>query len=105
MTNLPPWPLQLQVGTKDLFMRWLPVHSCAHFGCITNDWFAFEDTNDKSINVCLTITNSTQADMPCFCDDACTRYKDCCYDYSWSCRISVDFPSSMAYEPGSMVLP
>lgn len=79
--NLSPWPTQLIPGGR--YYRWLPKYSCANFGCNDLNWM--DGFNSKG-EVKVWFLNPDSS-APCYCDDACTRYKDCCYDYQWTCRV------------------
>jgi len=75
---VPPWPMQLNPG-GDHF-QWVPRESCAVQGCTDLDW----STNQGQ----ACVTGAQPGGMSCYCDDACTNYKDCCYDYHSVCKTS-----------------
>jgi hypothetical protein len=79
--NLPPWPVQVhEAGPR---FNWIPRYSCRVGGCIGDLPWNDLNSGGACYNEALTYGN------PCYCDAACTRFKDCCYDFIWSCKISV----------------
>jgi len=62
----------------------------------TDDYNSFTAANNY---ICL---ENPLPVAPCMCDDACTRYRDCCYDYQWTCRSSVGTNFDSAYQPAEV---
>lgn len=81
--NLSPWPQKLEKEGDEY--KWIPYHSCYKQGCVRYRW----KTNFVTTKTEVLCQEGTV--KPCSCDDACTRYKDCCYDYQWACGSSIGF--------------
>ncbi len=69
---------------KNVTLKWVPSQSCAVIGCSKLTWYDVPNA-DQTNGVCF--MGSLAPGVACYCDDACTRYKDCCYDYQYTCKV------------------
>lgn len=85
---LNPWPLQIEndVGHDKVEVRLIPKLSCFRKGCDKKTWKKlFTDTGVEQ--ALLMQVNEPDPVVPCFCDDACTKFVDCCIDYMFECAV------------------
>lgn len=86
---------------NNLVLRALPPRSCVFLGCSLSSWKTAHQGNfeklDGSSEVKFNLTStpnenffcaqrSSTATGTCFCDDSCTRLRDCCQDFAYTCR-------------------
>jgi hypothetical protein len=73
------------------FFRWLPLESCAQTGCTILGW------ETKFLPAAHECFSGALSDSPCYCDDACTKFKDCCYDYQATCKAGSGIVNTFSY--------
>lgn len=74
--SIGPWQT---LFSGDISFAWVPPASCRIEGCMKLDW--------KEISPGLIGIEPDMGSRACYCDDACSRYQDCCLDYQWVCKI------------------
>jgi hypothetical protein len=68
-------------GSASSTLKKIPANSCHVFGCRSdNEWSVASDGSSS----CLLNFALSQGEA-CFCDDACTQFRDCCEDYQATC--------------------
>jgi hypothetical protein len=68
-------------GSAVSLVKKVPANSCHVYGCRDgNEWATAADGSSS----CLLNFALSQGEA-CFCDDACTQFRDCCEDYQATC--------------------
>lgn len=88
---------------NDLIVRALPPRNCVFLGCSLSSWKTAHQGNFEALDG-SSVVKFNLASTPnenyfcarrsstvgsCFCDDSCTRLRDCCQDFSYTCRTSL----------------
>jgi V8-like Glu-specific endopeptidase len=68
-------------GTDSATLNWIPMNSCRALGCTTLAW------SNQLENGYIGFNNPDPVARVCYCDDACTLFKDCCIDYQYVCNV------------------
>jgi hypothetical protein len=95
--------MKLTNANGTLFVRALQNHNCVKLGCKLNAWknthrgYFDKDTGEIVTKFDLTATPNQNyfcmlpapSDGECYCDDACSRLRDCCADFAYTCKTSL----------------
>jgi len=100
---IPSSLMQLSNSVGSTFVRALTQNNCVFLGCNLNPWKCvhrgYYDKEDGStvtkfdLSATPSLTYFCMIPSPsngqCYCDDACTRLRDCCADFSSTCQTSL----------------
>jgi hypothetical protein len=79
MQILSSWSTPVSTSAGVYRVRAIPQNSCVNFGCTVNSW-AVQGNN-------AVLQGFSPGGKACYCDDACTQFRDCCVDYQSTCGV------------------